>query len=105
MTKKIDVEIEIDKTSKINSGSFVKITFSPSPKKNIFVPLNSIQLTPTDKIVNVIDSDFVVQYKKVETGQIIGDYIEIIDGLKGNEKIIKTTTIYVEDGEKVALAN
>ncbi|MFH1533776.1 MAG: efflux RND transporter periplasmic adaptor subunit [Nitrospirota bacterium] len=105
MTKKIDIEIEIDKTSKINSGSFVKISFSPSPKKNIFVPLNSIQLTPTGKIVNVIDNNYVVQYKEVETGQIIGNFIEITDGLKGNEKIIKTTTIYVEEGEKVALAN
>jgi HlyD family secretion protein len=105
MTKKVDVEIEVDKTSKINSGSFVKITFEPTPKKTIFVPLNSVNVTPEGKIVNVIDSNFVVQYKEVETGQIIGNYIEITDGLKGNEKIIKAVTVYVEDGEKVALAN
>lgn len=105
MTKKIDIEIEVDKTPKINSGSFVKITFSPSPKKKIFVPLNSIQLTPTGKTVNIIDNDYIVQYKEVETGQIIGNFIEITNGLKSNEKIIKTTTIYIEEGEKVALAN
>lgn len=103
MTKKIDVEIET--SADIIPGSFVKISFSPSTKKTIFVPLNSINLKPEGKCVNIVNNDFVVEYKEVQTGQIIGDYIEITDGLKGNEKIIKAVTIYVEEGEKVALAN
>jgi RND family efflux transporter MFP subunit len=101
-TKKIDVEIETD--SPITPGSFVKVVFVPSAKKSIFVPLNSISIIDGEKIVKTINEDLIVKCITVETGQIIDNYIEITNGLKGNETII-TSIITLKEGEKIALLN
>jgi RND family efflux transporter MFP subunit len=103
LSKKIHVEIKITKDSDLTPGSFVKIAFSPQPKNTIFIPLNSISLSTGEKTVKTINENLIVVCKTIETGQIIGDYIEITSGLNGNEKIVKSITTFIEDGEKVAL--
>ncbi len=100
MTKKIDIEIETD--GDLTAGSFVKIVFSPGAKKSIFIPLNSISIISGEKVVKTVGKDLIVECKNVETGQIIGNYIEILSGLKGNEKIVTSITS-LEEGEKIAL--
>lgn len=102
MTKKIDVKIET--SSNLTPGSFVKVVFSPDTKKSIFVPLNSISIIDGEKIVKTINEDLIVECITVETGQIIDNYIEITNGLKGNE-IIVTSIITLKEGEKIALLN
>ncbi len=103
LTKKIDLEIEIEKDTLITAGSFVKVKFSLSPQNIIFIPLNSIQLEENKKIVKVIDEKYQVQKREIEIGQIVGNYVEVTSGLTGNEKIIKVVTTFIKEGDKVAL--
>lgn len=103
MSKKIDIEIELDQTTGITSGEFVKIIFSLNPNEKIFIPLNSVYINEGEKIVKIVDNDLIINFKKIETGQIIGDYIEVLSGLNGNEKIIENTLVLLNEGEKIAL--
>lgn len=103
MSKKIDIEIELDQTTGITSGEFVKIVFSLNPNKKIFIPLNSVYINEGEKFIKFINNNLIVYSQKITTGQIIGDYIEVTSGLNGNEKIIKDLSTFVKEGEKVAL--
>jgi len=102
-TKKIDVEISIDRLGEIIPGSFVKIYFQPIAKNRIFIPLNSLHVNDDGEFVKVIE-DGKVTTKKITIGEIIGNYVEIKNGLKGNEKIIRTATNLVEDGDSVKIS-
>lgn len=103
ITKKFDVEIETNDNKNLNPGAFVKVIFTADTNNRTFIPLNSISLIADTKIVKTIKGDSTIEFKQVTTGQIIGDYIEVITGLNGNEKIVKTVTVPLAEGEKVAL--
>ncbi|MFH1284414.1 MAG: efflux RND transporter periplasmic adaptor subunit [Candidatus Peregrinibacteria bacterium] len=100
-SRKINVEISLPASPDLTAGSFVKITFSPIPKSKIFIPLNSIHLDNGKKLVKIVNQQSRIELKEILTGQIIGDYIEVTGGLDGNEKIITTTSLFLEEGEKV----
>ncbi len=103
ISKKIDIEIVLAQSAGITSGEFIKIVFSLDPDDKIFIPLNSVYINEGQKIVKVVDNDLIVNFKEIETGQIIGDYIEVTSGLDGNEKIIGDTLVFLNEGEKIAL--
>lgn len=105
ISKKIDVEIEVTDATDIIPGELIQITFSPQPTGRIFIPLNSIRLTETQKLVRIVDEQNIVQLREIQTGQIIGSYIEVVSGLFGTEKIITSVAFFLEEGERVALAN
>ena len=105
ISKKIDVEIELDDSEGVIPGNFAKVTFLPESPKNYFVPINSIYINEGVKLVKTVSDKNRVICKEVSTGQIIGNYIEIKKGLKKKDLIIKNLTSFIEDGEKVALAN
>jgi RND family efflux transporter MFP subunit len=95
ISKKIDVEISINNDDEILAESFVKINFAPSAKKRIFVPLNSINQKDGQHFVKTVDDNLIVNIS-VETGKIVGKYIEVLGGLSGKEKIIMATTSFIE---------
>jgi len=104
ITKKIDIEIEIDDAENLTPGSFVKVHFIVTPSSQIYIPLNSILISDGEKLAKAIEDNKIV-YKPIKTGQIIGNYIEVLSGIEDNEKIVKSLTTFIEDGEKVITIN
>lgn len=102
MTKKISVEIQIQSGEGITSGSLVKVDFWPATNKT-FIPLNAVEILDGEKTVKIVNEKNKAEIKKVKTGQIIGKYIEISEGLNGNEKIIALNDTFINEGEKVAV--
>lgn len=100
-SKKIRVEIAISKNHNLLNNSIVEITFKPITGKKIFVPLSSIILSDNLKFVRIVNEINEVSEIEVKTGNIIGSNIEVISGLSGNEKIIKSGSDFLEKGEKV----
>ncbi len=105
MSKKIDVEIALTDDLDLLKGSLVTVEFYPSSKDKIFIPLNSINISEDGKTVKIVDENSIVTCEEIETGQIIGDFIEITKGLDGDETIIKSVTTFIEDGETVNVTN
>ena len=102
VTKKIDIEIEVDDSEGLSAGSFVKVHFVSTPTNQIYIPLNSILISDGKKLAKTVLDNNTILCKPIETGQIIGDYIEVLSGLDGDEQIISSITSFLEDGEKVA---
>lgn len=104
-SRKIKIEISItSRKNNIIPGSFVKINFSSTAKNKLFIPLNSISGIDGDKkTIKTVDSKNLIKHKKIETGEIIGNYIEVLSGLTGNEKLVKATTAFIQENEKVEI--
>lgn len=102
-TKKIDIEIEVPQNSGIPSGILMKVNFKLSKPEKLFIPINSIFINNNEKTVKLLSDTGFVEYKIVKVGEIIGDNIEILDGLDGNEKLITSTTSFLYEGDYVVL--
>ena len=105
ITKKIDVEIEVDDSEGLTAGSFVKVLFIATPTTQTYIPLNGILISDGKKLAKTVLDNNTILCIPIETGQIIGDYIEVTSGLDGNEKVISSITSFIEDGEKVTPTN
>ncbi|MFA6992401.1 MAG: efflux RND transporter periplasmic adaptor subunit, partial [Candidatus Gracilibacteria bacterium] len=102
MTKKINVEILINNPKEITPGSIAKVYFSPAISGAIFIPLNSVYNAEDGQYVKVF-GDGKIAFQSVEIGEITDDFVEITGGLKGNEKVIISSELFLDEGEKVKL--
>lgn len=101
-TKKIDIEITAPIDSGIPAGTFMKIKFKNSNPNKVFIPLNAVFINDQNESVKIINSKKFIEYTNIETGTIIGDYIEVLAGLDGSETIVLATTTFLAEGDKVA---
>jgi len=99
-TGNYDIEITPMPPISTPTGETATIKFKPS-SKNIFIPLNSIYIDDEKTYVKTINQQNRIEYNHIETGEIIGDKIEITQGLNGTEKIITSVNIFTKEGEKV----
>lgn len=100
-TKKVDLEIEVQKPKGLATGELVKLRFPIDSTRSIFIPLNSIFAKEDQKLVRLVMEDGKVKHQPVITGEIIGNHIEIIQGLEMGDKVITSINTFIEDGEKV----
>jgi len=104
MTKKINLEVLIQNPKNIVPGTFVKITFASSAEGRIFVPLNAVYNMDEGQFVKTVEGDKIA-LKKVEMSEITGAFVEIKSGLNGTEKIVTNSDLFLDEGEKVHIAN
>lgn len=100
ISKKIEVEVEVS-DSGLTAGSIVSVEFQPESKRRIFVPLNSIFLLDNQKNVKTVNEDDKVEYEEVETGIILGNFIEIIDGLSDHDTVVANQSQFLREGERI----
>jgi len=101
-TKKLEITIEVtESNSNVTPGSFTDVVFQANTNNLVFIPLNSIFIDNDHKKVRIVNTDNEVEIVEVEIGQIIGKYVQIINGLDGNEKVITTVKSFLNEGEKV----
>lgn len=97
---KIAVEIKPEKGANFLSGSLVDVVFTPNTN-SIFVPLKTVTIEDTKYYVKLIGEDKTITKKTVETGRIIGEFIEITSGLTDGNTIATSSTTFLQEGDKV----
>lgn len=101
MTHKIDMEIEVIDKGVFVSGELVKVKYLLARNVGLFVPLISVDVDGDKQFVKVVDVNGKVSFKPVKMGQVFGNYVEILSGLRGNEAVISSPSSFVEEGERV----
>lgn len=96
----INVKPDKDILDKLPLGSTVNISLPMSPSgndfSNILVPVDSVFNSNNTESIFIVENNLVVE-KKIKTGDIVGNYITVLEGLEGNELIILTRDIFPGD--------
>jgi membrane fusion protein, multidrug efflux system len=83
-------------------GQFVRIRLILSTLQNaVVIPSTAVQMTQTDPIVFVVKPGNTVEQRTVKLGQREGDEILVLEGLKGDEKIVTEGQINLFNGAKI----
>jgi RND family efflux transporter MFP subunit len=97
-TRTFKVKIDI---SDLNGGQFVKINIPVGKKEAITVPKSAIVQKGELTGVYAVDSENIISYRLVRTGNTHGENIEILSGLSDGDKIITVGTEKATDGGKI----
>lgn len=92
-----------DNKSGLYSGLYIKTNINIQNKQKIMTinPTCLTTLTTPDQYVIEVRPDSTIHYIKVKQGRDLGDKIEILEGLNGNEKLITNITDDLKEGQKV----
>jgi multidrug efflux pump subunit AcrA (membrane-fusion protein) len=100
-SQKIRVEFQFDKYPEgVFVGSFVKILIPTQSKEINLVPITALSFEPDGAEVLILDAKSIARRKKVQYGKIIGDAVEIQEGLDLGTKVLKYRN-RVHAGEKI----
>lgn len=104
LTKKIEVKIGIsDTNSGLVNGQSVSITIGGAKKKPIKtagpikIPLSAVKITPQGSYVFTVDAAEKLVSQAVTTGEIIGEDIQIVNGITADTNIVKDARGLKED--------
>ena len=95
------VYVSIPQPGSARTGMFARGEFALDTAQVITVPLTSLVSNDGYSYVFVLHSDLSVERRRVHTGQIDGDTIEVRNGLAANEKIVDAGAGFLKDGDRV----
>ena len=101
------VEVILDKESKdgLRPGMYVSVTFGSSEETHgILIPRRAIIGSVKDAHVYLVEEG-IAREQAIAVGGLIGDQIEVIDGLKSGDCIIVSGLINVSEGLPVKAVN
>ena len=98
---KAEVEISLSDKKNLYSGEIVEITFTPNLQNlATLIPLNSIIIEDEQYFINTVSSDKTIERIEVQIGQIIGQYVEILEGVNFGTKVA-LSTVFLREGDAV----
>lgn len=87
-------------------GMIAKVDISLSDTPGICIPLDSvIQLADGSSVFLYDEATGTVSRRMIETGEIVGDQIEVLAGLESGECLVTAGQFVLHDGEQVQLAD
>ncbi len=85
---------------KLKAGEFVEVEILINIRKMVAIPRRSVIITGDTEKVFVAHDNHAVE-KRVTTGRVNGDYIEILSGLDENESVVVRGQSFLKDGSAV----
>ncbi len=100
----VEIEITNNSNNDLKAGMYGTANFaSKQQKQNLMVvPRNAFVGSVSSNEIFVAENG-VAKLKKVTAGRILGDKVEIINGLNDGENVITTGQINLQDGNKVEI--
>lgn len=106
-TRTFPIEIQIKNTDeRILPGMFARITFNYGTENRVMVPDRAVvkQSGSADRYVYVC-RDGASYYRKIITGQLLGDEYEVIEGLQPGEVVAITAQNRLNNGTEIEIVN
>ncbi|HAN09473.1 MAG TPA: hypothetical protein DCP90_02555 [Clostridiales bacterium] len=104
MSKTYPVKVIITNTDKkLKAGMFAQLEIVTDEHKGaLAIPKEIVVKEGTTSYVYVVDNN-TAKKQKIETGYNSDDYIEVVSGLTGTEKVVSVGYDAIKDGEKVVV--
>ncbi len=104
-TRLYEVTLEVDNADeRLRPGMMGRIEVPVRRAEGFFVPLRAVKRDAGhNHVVYLVDADDKVVERRVVTGDLFGDQIQIVEGLEGGERLIFEGQAFVTPGEKVTV--
>jgi RND family efflux transporter MFP subunit len=106
VTRTMQVELQLPNPGgKILSGGYAQVRFNENaPPKVLTISDNAIIFRAQGTQVAVVDNDNLVHLRQVKLGRDFGDVIEVLDGVKANDRIIDNPPDSIAEDMSVQIA-
>lgn len=92
--------------SKIKIGMYARIKLITDHKSDaIIIPASSLVTRSSEQCVFIVNDDNTVTLKNVTVGIKVDDMVEILSGLKGDEKVVTKGQTLLNNGTKVNIVS
>lgn len=99
----IEIQVENNKKNTIKAGMYGTAIFKfPKQAPALTIPRGSFVGSVSSNQIFVLENGKTARIRKVIAGRILGENVEIIDGLKEGETVITSGQINLVDGSEVA---
>lgn len=95
------VYVDLPPDERIRPGMFARGEIEIGRGPGFTVPLESIVSSDGYSYVFVVKSDSTVERRRIETGAVLGDTIEVMSGVQGSETIVNKGAGFLKDGDLV----
>ena len=95
------VYVDLPADDRIRPGMFARGEIETGRGPGYTVPLESIVSTDGYSYVFVVQPDNTVARRRIDTGAVLGDSIEVMSGVQGNELIVNKGAGFLKDGDLV----
>lgn len=101
VNRTVDVELSIPNANhRIKPGMYAEVEWIESRRSALVIPLIAVVERSGQKFVFFAENG-TVSLKPVTLGAVVGDAIEILSGLKGDERIVTTGAGQLNDKDKI----
>ena len=97
------VYVDLPPDERIRPGMFARGEIEIGRGPGYTVPLESIVSSDGYSYVFVVRPDNIVERRRVETGAVLGDSIEVVSGVQGSETIVNKGAGFLKDGDLVSI--
>ncbi|WP_348812831.1 efflux RND transporter periplasmic adaptor subunit [Flavobacterium maritimum] len=99
----VELEIENNANNSLKAGMYGTANFGSKQKQQLkVVPRNAFVGSVSSNEIFVVENG-IAKLKKVTSGRILGEQVEIVDGLSDGETVIVTGQINLQDGNTVEI--
>ncbi|MDB6062091.1 MAG: transporter [Verrucomicrobiaceae bacterium] len=99
------IYVEIPNPGPARTGMFARGEFALGESDVQVVPLSSVVANDGYSYVYVVRKDSTVERRRIETGQIDGDLLEVRSGLAVGDKIVEAGAAFLKDGDHVRVVS
>jgi RND family efflux transporter MFP subunit len=85
-------------------GAFVQVTLALAPSDTLSVPANALMFRSDGTRVARVDEGGKVHLQPVRLGRNYGETVEILEGLRGNERLVLNPSDALAEGDAVQVA-
>src|SRR5262249_21668320 len=104
-TRTLKVRLEANNTGLLlKPDMFVDVTFRIGHADRLTVPVEAVLNAGLRKTVFVDKGDGVLESRQVETGDTLGDRVEILGGLKAGERIVTSGNFLIDSESQLKSA-
>lgn len=109
-TRSIRLRARLDNPDgRLRPGMFAHIkTLLPKRNDVITIPRTAVTYNPYGDAVFVIekkDGQLMAQRRTIKTGEVRGERVEVVDGLKAGERVVAAGTVKLRNGQSVQIDN
>lgn len=93
--------IEVPISAGLKEGMFAKALITTGTHQSLTVPTKSILAGDSDKAIFVLNSDNSVTRRVIQTGNVSGEFTEVIGGVQPAERVVVAGAGFLKDGDRV----